>query len=161
MRPYEPMLIDQPIYWARFGQHSLVDPLLPFASARDYTWRGCAVPDTSREQFAPRQTAEDQISIAPGSFLLMISAQSSAAPNDFQFSIEDTSSGSRLCSQDLRYMTGTGGPNGLEFPARPLPLILPSPWTVGAAGMITVRIVNLAAAQNNIRLFLQFAEAHR
>jgi len=158
MQPKEPTLYDQPVFWARFGGASLIDPLLPFVDGSDYVWRGHRVPDANREQFSARQQSEDQISVVPGSFLTMISAQSSAFPNDFYAEIIDKGSGQSLTSDKFRYMAATGGPNGIKFPNRPLPLILSEPWVITDPGLLTVRITNLATAANNICLFLVIAE---
>lgn len=158
MQPIEPTLYDQPVYWARFGGASLLDPLLPFVDGGDYVWRGYRIPDANREQFSARQQIEDQISVVPGSFLTMLSAQSNAFPNDFYAEILDKGSGQSLTSDKFRYMAATGGPAGLKFPNRPLPLILSEPWVITAPGLLTVRVTNLSANPNNICLLLVIAE---
>lgn len=158
MMPQKLSIIDQPIYWPRHGDKSLLDPLRPFIQSSNYFHRGMTIPGSWREAVAARGTVEDQLSVKPGSFLLQISAISSEAPNDFRFEILDLGSKQSISSQMLRYKNATGTPNNSKFSNRPLPFILPNPLAITSPGTIHFRITNLAAAVNNICMYLQFAE---
>jgi hypothetical protein len=159
-----PELIDQPIYWPRFGDgRSIVDPLRPFTRSRNYKWRGYVFPDTKRSNVAGLGQVEDQMSITPGSFLLMISAQCTQPfPNDFRYTVTDKGSGVSISNDFVRYMAATGGVRlttaGALFPNQGLPMILQSPLAIAAPGRLMIKIVNLYGNVQNIRLFLQFAE---
>lgn len=155
MMPAKLRIIDQPIYWPRFGGKSLLAPLEPFIQSSNYRHRGVTVPGSAREAVASLATVEDQISMTPGSFLTQISAIGSAAPNDFRFEIIDLGSKQAVSSQMLRYSNATGVPDGL---GNELAFILPNPLAITSPGTVHFRISNLAQAVNNICLYLQFAE---
>jgi len=164
LRPGKLELIDQPIYWPRFGGRSLLDPLRPFAQSSNYVWQGIPFPDCARSLVPALGQVEDHLSIAPGSFLLMISAACDQAfPNDFRFQVTDAGTNISTFTNDwVRYTAATGG-NRLTNAAtrfgagRGLPFILPAPLAIAPPGRMVVKIVNLANAPQNIQLFLQFA----
>lgn len=144
------------IYRGRFMGRALTDPLRPFIYSRRHNWRGYVAPDTANQTIAARGTFEDQFSVTPGSFLLMISSLSDQ-PEGFRWLITDKGTKQTVTSEYGRHLAESGG-LGSKFPTRPLPFILPSPWTVSKAGLVMVQITNLSAVANNINLFLTFAE---
>lgn len=151
--------IDQPIFWRRWDGHSIIDPLRAFVDSRNYRARELTAPGSAAELFAGRATVESQFTLKPGSFLIQVSAISTAAPpNDFRYEILDLGSQRSLSSQPVRYMLTTGGIANSRFPNRPLPFVLPSPLVVTEPGSLNVRIVNLSANANTISLLLLFAE---
>jgi hypothetical protein len=163
IRPRRLTLIDQPVFWPRHGGKSLIDPLRPFARSSNYKWLGMPFPDCARSLVPARGQVEDHVAIAPGSYLLIISAQCDQAfPGDFRFEVTDAGNNRTFTNDWVRYTAATGGTRltneATRFGAgRGLPLIVPSPWAISAPGKIVVKIVNLATIDQNIQLFLQFA----
>ena len=145
-----------PIYRPRHFGASKADGLRPFAAAGRYNYRGYALPDRARVVVAARGQIEDEISVRPGSFLTTISSVSSQAAG-FKFNIYDKATGSRLFSEDVRDTVAASAPIA-RFAGRRLANYLQSPWAVPSPGLLTVRIVNLATAANDLQLYLAFAE---
>lgn len=144
------------IYRARFVGRSVIDNLRPFIDAKNWNWRGISVPDSNSQAIAARGFFEDQISLAPGSFLLAVSGVSDQ-PEGFRWLLTDKGTKQTLSSDYNRHLAANGG-LGSKYPTRPLPFYLPSPWAISDAGLLVVQLSNLSSAVNNINLLFQFAE---
>lgn len=143
------------IYRARHAGHGGLDFARFFVAAPGYRWRTFVLPDVSNRSLAARATFEDQVSLAPGSFLISIASSSGAAAG-FQFSIVDAGSKQPLSSDMAR--AGALSGRAATFANRGGPFFLPVPWVVSKPGLVLVKLANLAAAANEIDLQLQFAE---
>ena len=147
-----------PIYRARGAGVSLLDPARPFFRAQGYQWRGYAVPTTSAETLTPLQQIEEQVSVKPGSWLLSITAVSTASAG-MRFQIFDRQTGQAIFSEFVSDYAGAGNRNNGHFSGRPLPFILPAPYLVSEPGLLTVQIASMSATANNdVRMLLAFAE---
>lgn len=144
------------IYRGRFAGHALPDSLRPFIGLKGYHWRGLVTPDASNQTLAASATFEDQISIAPGSFVLGLAAFSSQAVG-FRFVITDRGTKQSL-SNDYFNFCAAGGRVTAGGRSGVLPVWLPAPWMISQVGMVSVQIVNLAAAANTVNLVLYCAE---
>lgn len=159
MRGQPEILEELRAYWAR---PSIIRPLLPFVRSNGYGRAEFVVPDVSRQSFGARQQVEDQISVPPGSFLIMLTGFTDQAfPNDFLFTISDKGSGKEYASQFARYQAVSGGnttqSTEAEVQGKTMPMILPSPWVVTDPGLVSVRLTNLATVTAVINLCLVFA----
>lgn len=152
----------QRIYFPRFAGASLIDPLRPFMGTTNYNWRSYVVPDTGNETIPARQQFEDQMSVVPGSFLLMVGADAdNLFPNDFSWDLRDKLTGDSISNVPMRYgvtSSYAGSSASGKFTNRCLPFILSTPWLVRPPGLLVVRIVNLATTSQGIRMNFVFAE---
>lgn len=169
-----PSILDHlAIYRARFAGHSVIDMLRPFLDSGDYNWRSFVIPGTSYVNpvdgtmgtIPPNGTANDQISIAPNSFLAAISGYSDQ-PGSFNWLLTDVGTGQQLSSDYCLNNVESGGvsaqfaPGGRFAGRGPLPFILPAPWMVSDAGLLLVNVTNLDPGPNdaNINIVFYFAE---
>jgi hypothetical protein len=155
---WRPNILDAlAIYRPRMGA-SLLVPLRPFAETEEYGWLAFSMPDTRNASVPDRGSIEDQTSVPPLSFLLMLSGASDQAAG-FRFQIEDKGTRQPIASAHMRFAASTNPAPGVGV--RPLPYILPAPYAVAYPGLLTIKVTNLATVANNLQLVLWFAVPKR
>jgi hypothetical protein len=123
-----------------------------------------AVPAASDAAVPALSTYEPRISIPANSLLWGLSGVS-AAPEGFTVQLTDTATKKPLFSQPISFGNATGGQGSLSFKncygqAQTLtdPIYrLVRPLVILHPGIVSVQIVNLAAAANKLQLCLHFA----
>jgi hypothetical protein len=138
--------------WPRLA----LDKMEPFVRSRLYDWRVQSFPIGSALSVAAGAQVEDQASVDPGSFLLMVSASSEQAAG-FRFEILDAGTKKTLDSYTLNFRNGAGSGSGA---AQNSPFLFPAGGHIAIVqGLYIVRLVNLDVANaNRIELVLFFAQ---
>lgn len=157
---WRPNIVDVlAIYQGRWpGGRAVAEPLRVFADTDSYGWLGFSMPDTRNASVPANGSFEDQVSVPPLSFLLMISGVSDQVEG-FRFQIDDKGTRAPVASQMMRFGVNTNRNAGAGI--RVLPYILPSPYAVAYPGLLAVRVTNLSAVANNLQLVLHFAVPKR
>jgi len=156
----KPDFIESLPHFARFPGRYPYYALRHFRALRDslqYDWRVHSFPASSLSVVGARATVEDQISTKPGSRITMFSGFSSLAAG-FRFQVIDHGSRRVLLNRQVNVNALAGNPSIAPF-SRASPFLLPDGGElIPLGGLLIVRIVNMATADNTIVLAVFLAE---
>ena len=156
-----------PAYNSSLGVDQLLELSRQIVISDSYYWRGCAFPGRANTILGPYQTFEDQFSVDPGSWLILVNsyfASIGAIPDAAGFKLQLFDAGART-PLFLRSFAHQGPSTGEMAPIAPGgvpqpvfgPGFLQSPLCICHPGQITAQITNMAAVAAEIQLMLVFA----
>ncbi len=125
-----------------------------YSQSGEMRYSGQVAPGADHDAVAKYATVETPLRVAPASHLVSIATVSDHSAG-FRFNVFD-GAGRALFLTPV-HSSAIGTPVASQVGGRQQ-FFLQSPWVVPPPGVVTVRISNLAAAENRLQVYLVFAE---